>query len=237
MVNLRYDAPHPMPRSRHKRRVATLSKADLNERGIALFDLDGTLTTRDTFLPFLWFYARRQRKVWPLLVSPFVIAAYLLKLITDRSAKQLMIKAFVGGDQELTVESEAFEFTRRWVTQHLNDLGMEKLREHQGGGDRVIMVSASPDIYVPIIARELGIHEVLCTKVQRHEGRVLGSIVGPNCKRQAKVEFLTAHLNADQPPAKSYAYGDSRHDLPMLRWVKHGFLIRSNQLQPVEKQP
>ena len=35
-------------------------------QALAVFDLDGTLTTRDTFLPFLISYARKRRLVRPL---------------------------------------------------------------------------------------------------------------------------------------------------------------------------
>ena len=235
MVNLRYDAPHQLPRRTHTRRVAASApKASMDQPAIALFDLDGTLTTRDTFLPFLLFYARRRRRWWPVCLTPFVVATYVLRLISDRTAKQILIRAFVGGDQESTVDDAATEFADGWVRRHLNDFGIEKLREHQKAGDRVILVSASPDIYVPIIARTLEIDEVLCTKVRRQDSRVLGSIDGANCKRQAKVEFLTAHLHNDEAPASSYAYGDSRHDLPMLQWVTHGYLIRRGRLEPVD---
>lgn len=233
MVKLRYDSPHQGPGPPHIGRGAA-GDARVQPRAVALFDLDGTLTTRDTFLPFLLFYARRQRRWWPLSITPFVVAAYLFRMISDRTAKQILITAFVGGDPVSTVDDAAIEFSQSWVPRYLHHVGVGKLREHQVAGDRVILVSASPDIYVPAIARQLGIEEVLCTRVQRHASRVLGSIVGANCKRQAKVQFLAAHLNNDRAPANSYAYGDSHHDLPMLQWVTYGYLIRSQRLQRVD---
>jgi phosphatidylglycerophosphatase C len=191
---------------------------------VAVFDLDGTLTRIDTFLPFLATYAWRRRKPWRAAVIPLVVLAYLSRLVSDRTAKQFLLRCFLFGEKRDDVEAHARDFCN-WIKPRLHPLGLTKLREHVDGGDRVIVVSASPDVYVPEIARSLGVEEVVCTKVRWNDELCLGMIDGENCKREAKITMLSAYLGAGANPQTMTAYGDSRSDLPLLCWVKNGFLI------------
>jgi phosphatidylglycerophosphatase C len=110
----------------------------------------------------------------------------------------------------------------------------ERLRHHQAAGHRVILLSASPDLYVPAVGRALGIAEVVSTRVAVAGGRCAGHIVGDNCKGENKLEALRRHLGGDVPPPGSFAYGDSRSDLPVLRWVASGYLVRRGRLVEVK---
>jgi phosphatidylglycerophosphatase C len=192
---------------------------------VAVFDLDGTLTRRDTFLPFLVSYAWRQRRFLPLLWLPFYVVAYVCRLISDRTAKQRLIVHFCGHQREAVLCQHAAWFARTWLPQHLRPAGMAKLREHQLAGHRIVLVSASPSLYVPAIAEYLGIPETICTCVKIADGVCTGAIVGPNCKGTHKVSLVQAYLGTKAAPVESFAYGDSRADLPILGWVSSGFKL------------
>jgi phosphatidylglycerophosphatase C len=109
-----------------------------------------------------------------------------------------------------------------------------RLTEHLTAGHRVILLSASPDLYVEAVGRALGIPEVLCTRVRRAPDGWDGALDGPNCKGDEKLARLRAHLGANTWPGESFAYGDSKSDLPVLRWATHGFLVnRRGEMTPV----
>ncbi len=210
-----------------------ISSDDTAGRPVAVFDLDGTLTRRDTFLPFLISYAWRQRRWRPLLSLPFWLALYALRVLSDRAAKQRVLIAFLRGQSRVQVEGHADWFCRLWVSRRLREDVVERLRGHQQAGDRVILLSASPDVYVGAIGRMLGIEEVLCTRVAGDEQCWDGTLVGDNCKGEGKVRRLSEHLAAAAPPAGSWAYGDSKSDLPLLHWVGNGLLVKRGRLVPV----
>lgn len=203
---------------------------------LAVFDLDGTLLTGDSFLPFLVSYGVRRRRVWPLLVLPVVLVLYVLRLWSDRRAKDRLLRAFFAGQELATIAEHAEWFNRNWVAQHLRPELIARLREHQKAGHRVILLSASPDLYVTAIGRMLGIDEVVATRVATKDERCEGRIVGDNCKGQHKVEAITRHLGTDVAPPGSSAYGDSRSDLPILRWAERGFLVQGDTLVEVNDQ-
>ncbi|HEV3238435.1 MAG TPA: HAD family hydrolase [Gemmataceae bacterium] len=203
---------------------------------LAIFDLDGTLVTRDSFLPFLISYAIKRRRFWPVIVMPVWIGLYVLRLISARTVKERLLTLIFNSEKKENIAQHAETFCRNWVDGHLRPDLMEKLREHQKAGHRIILLSASPDIYVPRIGKHLGIDETVCTRVAWNEGCCTGKIVGPNCKGEEKVTLLGEYLQVKRLPDTSYAYGDSKSDLPILRWATYGYLVRNGALQAVSKE-
>ncbi len=117
---------------------------------IAVFDLDGTLTWRDTLLPFLTGYALRHpsrlKTLWRL---PVAITGFLGS--PDRGLlKSRAIRAVMGGDRRSTVEAWAEAFVgnlkRRRV---LRPAALDAVEAHRAAGGHLVLLSASPDLYVP----------------------------------------------------------------------------------------
>src|SRR5260221_1184259 len=132
---------------------------------VAVFDLDGTLTWRDTLLPFLTGYALRHpsrlETLWRL---PLAIAGYLGS--PDRGLlKSRAIRAVMGGDRRSTVEAwtEAFvgSLKRRRV---FRPAALAAVEAHRAAGDHLVLLSASPDLDVPAIRRLLGFERPLGTQ-------------------------------------------------------------------------
>ena len=198
---------------------------DVDSRPLAVFDLDGTLVARDTFLPFLLRYAWTRRRLRPLLTLPIYLGLYACRLLSDRAAKERVLISFLRGRSKFETAEDATRFARTWVQPRMRTEVMSKLREHQQAGHRVVLLSASPDVYVPAIARELGITEVVCTRVAGDDATWNGALVGGNCKGTAKLDRLREYLGCDRWATESFAYGDRPHDLTVLRWAGSGFLV------------
>jgi phosphatidylglycerophosphatase C len=206
---------------------------------LAVFDLDGTLVRGDSFLPFLLSFALRRRRFGALPAFPLYCGLYVCKILSDRTAKERLIRAVCRAQPLPTLAAHAEWFCDTWLQTHLRPSAIERLRLHQQERHRVILLSASPDLYVPVIARRLGISEVICTKVAAKGGHCTGLLQGENCKGAAKVRLLQAHLGAERPPLSSAAYGDQPHDLFLLRWVTEGYLLnkRTGLFEPVSPLP
>jgi phosphatidylglycerophosphatase C len=203
---------------------------------LAVFDLDGTLVNSDTFLPFLVSYAWRRRCWIPLLTLSFWLALYACRLLSDRAAKERVLISFLRGQPRSHVSQHAEWFCEAWVRRRLQDEVLERLRKHQQAGDRVILLSASPDVYVTAIGRMLGIDEVVCTEVVGSELTWDGSLRGENCKGAHKVQRLAQYLEATSPPTGSWAYGDSSSDLPLLQWVDNGVLLQHGRMRLISER-
>jgi phosphatidylglycerophosphatase C len=200
---------------------------------LAIFDLDGTLIRGDSLVPFLWSYATRHRRRWALLRGAAYLVPYAARLLSARSAKEHLLRQVLGGEPLDRIQAHAEVFARDWAVRHLHPIGVARLREHQCRGDRIILLSASPDLYVPMIARELGVAEVVCTRVEVVGNRCTGKILGDNCKGQAKLARLQSFLGTQEAPPGTSAYGDSRSDLPVLAWASHGWLLTCRGIRPI----
>ncbi len=75
---------------------------------------------------------------------------------------------------------------------------VNEFRKHLAAGDHVVVLSASPDLFVPEIARALGANEVICTQI-RWTGELLdGRLAGPNRRDHEKARVLE-ELRARMP--------------------------------------
>lgn len=204
---------------------------------IAIFDLDGTLTTRDSFLGYLLTFGRRYSRHRAMATLPLWIAGYLGKTLKDYQLKQKLIANFiVGADPDAISEHTAW-FCDNWLPRHLHPVGNQLLQGHFQQQHRVILLSASPNIFVPQVAKALGIQEVVCTQVKQAGGVWQGELEGRNCKGEQKLVRIQSYLESQDEPVGSYSYGDSKSDLPLLSWVEHGAWIRRKDFVPIGDSP
>ena len=84
---------------------------------------------------------------------------YAARIRSDRSAKQNLLRRFLRGYTRDTIGELAEGFANRWVDHNSSEAGMERLRYHAREGYRVLLLSASPDVYVPAIAQCLEVKD------------------------------------------------------------------------------
>ena len=114
----------------------------------AFFDLDLTLTQQDCFRLFLKFiYFTR--------LSGFMHFPYIAGLLILRKTRVISLKTFKERSlvllKGLTKESIAALgslFFKHRIKPMLREKPLEKIAWHKYGGDRIIVISGSPDIYV-----------------------------------------------------------------------------------------
>lgn len=212
-----------MPNSQH--RESSTENGSGERRPVAVFDLDVTLTRYDTYLPFLTGYLHRHpRRGLGLSQLPLRLLAFWRW--GDRDwVKESFLKAFLGGEPRERVTAWAAEFADQIFHHAMRPSGLQRLRWHRGRGDRVILASASFDVYVNELARLLHVDEVLATHMRwDSNNRVLG-IEGRNCRDDEKLTRVRNLLGADCDGAGVTAYSDSHADVPLLSWAQTGVAV------------
>jgi phosphatidylglycerophosphatase C len=181
---------------------------------LALFDVDGTLTRRDTMFLFLR-HARGPlgAALAVLLASPWM-ALHLVKLVSAQSAKEVLLRRGLGGVPRAELDAAAATFADV-IDQDLRDGALDRLREHQQQGDDVLLVSASLDTWLAPWARRHGLR--LLATPARHEGAGGGfaGLGGVNNTGPQKVVRIREVVD---PAAYEHVvgYGDSSGDREML---------------------
>jgi phosphatidylglycerophosphatase C len=185
-------------------------------RPLAAFDLDGTLTRRDTLLPFLLQAVGRDRAYRALLASSLTLARAAARggAHRDRAKAAVLRRALAGVPQAVLAEA-AESYADLVVAQGLRPDVRARVDWHRAERHELVLVSASPELYVAPIGRRLGFDEVLATRLEvEAAGLLTGRLLGANCRGPEKVARLRQWRGDDLVVA--YAYGDSTGDREML---------------------
>ncbi len=187
--------------------------------GIAIFDLDGTLTRRDTFLAYLTGFLRRTPVRWPrTLPLPGAVSLYYGGQRDNTWLKIVFLRAILGGLAREDLASWTERFLDRLVARGLRSEARHTMDRHRAVGDRLVLATASLDLYVEPFGARLGFDAVLCTRVAWDpQGRLTGALSGPNCygaAKLARVESWTATSGLTGPLS---VYADHHSDLELLQ--------------------
>ena len=194
---------------------------------VAAFDFDGTLTRRDTLIPFL-----ARGLGWPRLLIAFFkcspwLAGYALRLLPNDVAKARLLRATLAGRSALELEGWTTQWLAKDFTGQLQHWTMARLAWHKGAGHCCVIVSASPDVYLERVAAQLGFDGLICTELQVVSGTITGEMQTPNCHGEQKVlrlkSWLAERFGAGCDGVELYAYGDTSGDLPLLRMAQHAW--------------
>jgi len=189
---------------------------------IAAFDFDGTLTYRDSLLPFLLFdQGSWQFTLKMIRVSP-VLAAYAFKLIRNDRAKEILLKTFLGGRSLSEIEASGGRFAATQIQSMLKPEAWERFLWHKSQGHVCVLVSASLVHYLVPWASKAGFDHVIGSSLATDDqGVVSGKLHGGNCYGDQKAKRIREWLGGTD--AIVYAYGDSRGDRELLAMADHPF--------------
>jgi phosphatidylglycerophosphatase C len=184
---------------------------------LVVFDLDGTITYRDTLLPYVSGYLARARRsrLRMARVLP-ALAAFAIGAADHGAVKSAFIRGTLGGATREQLAAWTDEFVP-WVLQHGCSPGaLGAISAHRDAGDHLVLMSASTDLYVPQIAQALGFDKVICTGVVFEDsGALNGALSTVNRRGDEKVRCFQA-LRRQHPDLKTVAYGNTGSDLAHL---------------------
>ena len=199
------------------------------DRAVAVFDLDGTLTRGDTFVPFLRRARGTARTARAALTHPVLLARAPFSGDGRHRAKEAILVELFEGEPLEELDEAAESFAEEVVARRLRHRVLEQVEVHRRAGHELVLVSASPDVYVQPIGRRLNFDAVLATRLEASpDGRLTGRIAGFNCRGREKVTRLRAWLG--ERPALVYAYGDSTGDRELLHSADTAFRLRRGRL-------
>lgn len=196
---------------------------------LAVFDLDGTLTRSDTLVSFiaaaLMHWPARMLRL-PAVLLPLL--GYALRIIDRGALKGAVMHLLLAGLDRRRLEDIAGSFAYEVLDTSLHAEAREVIAAHKAAGDRLVLMSASPDLYVPRIGALLGFDETLCTAV-RWEGEAFdGRLAGPNCRGPEKSQRLQV-LRSRHPGLAAIAYGNTESDLDHMRLCESAVFVNAGR--------
>ena len=190
----------------------------MHNRKVAVFDFDGTITKRDTFLPFMLSYGSR-------------------KII--RSASRTVFQRGIGNFRntlKANVIREIFAGypTERFLHDAITYAGslqnkfrkgtLDRIADHKAQGHGLVMVTASLASYTRPIGSLLGFDHVIGVELEEKGEILTGEIEGNNVRGAEKARLFKEWLGEEQ--AEIWGYGNSRGDREMLAMADHRMWIK-----------
>lgn len=193
----------------------------------AFFDFDDTLSRGDSIFPFLLYCIRRglapRRQL-------FKAAAGFLRWKVQPScgrAVKEMTLSFIKGRSVEEMDAVSRDYFRDVQQKFFFEDAAPELFRLREQGRKIVVVSASSDLYMRILPEFLPVDAVISTVCEVKDGIYTGRI-GKNCKGEEKVRRISEWL-AEQDLSidreNSAGYGDSPSDAPMLLLTAHPTLV------------
>ena len=177
---------------------------------VAVFDLDGTITRHDTLWPYLRGWARRHPRpgFWPRVIE--AVARYPFERDRGR-LKSRLIRIAMGGAGRADIRAWSATFVASLGEAELCPGALAQIAIHHAAGDRLVLLSASVDLYVPDIGRRFGFDETVCTEIAWTGDRLDGALASEN-RRAAEKRRCVEALRSRHPGARIVAYGNAKSD-------------------------
>lgn len=219
-------APHAIT-NRVSRCALAARRVPTRVTDVAAFDLDGTLTEGGSVFAFLSAVVGRG----PVLAASSALAVPLARAalaggtVADDTKERLFVRVLAGVPLA-DAEAKAAEFGQHHVEAELRSDVVARLEQHRRRGDRIVLVSASPALYVRVIAGLLGADHAIATELDHRQGALTGRYLGKNCRGEEKIRRLRAWIAAEtDDTGRLWAYGNSRGDLRMLSAADYGVSV------------
>lgn len=192
------------------------------KNGIAFFDFDGTITTKDTLLEFIKFSKGKFRFLKGFFLNSHYLVAYKLKLISNQKAKEKIMHFFFGNMPLSVFQEKCDQFIKEILPGLIRPKAYEEFEKLKQKGILIVIVSASPENWITKWAQEIAI-SIIATQLEVSNNLITGKISGINCHGQEKVRRIKEVYNLAEFK-EIYAYGDSSGDKPMLALANYSFM-------------
>ncbi|PIE90889.1 MAG: HAD-IB family hydrolase [Acidobacteria bacterium] len=197
-----------------------------SRHAIAIFDFDGTLTVKDSFLHFLVSVFGRWKVLLGLVFQSPVLLGYQLRLLSNEYAKEKLFGYFFKGWSVSDFQKTADRYADWQLSDILRKEAMEKLEWHKREGHRVVVVTASMEDWLRSWCLKTEV-DLIGTKTASSEGRLTGQFSTKNCYGPQKVLRLKEKIELSAYK-QIFVYGDSRGDRELLQLATHAFYRKYN---------
>jgi len=195
---------------------------------LAIFDVDYTITKKETLLEFYKFMLKRDPRLIRFapraLVSSFF---YVFKVFDASRAKENFI-SFIDGMKEEELLELTKEFYKRTLSRIFYEDAIDTMKRLKSKGYKIYLISASAQFYLDQFYNIEEVNKVIGTIFKCEQGKYSRKIEGENCKGESKVKRLLKVIkeeNIEVDFKQSYMFSDSLSDSPLFELVGHPYLI------------
>lgn len=195
---------------------------------LAIFDVDYTLTSKETLMAFYRYMIKSDfRKIKYLPRALYSGLMFKMNIYDEKKTKETFLK-FIEGVEEAKLQEIVKGFFNDVILNILYTDALDMIKKTSNDGYKVILISASPEFYINEFMNIDGVYHTIGTKFLFEDGKFSCKMKGENCKGEEKVKRLMQFLrrsDMDVDLKKSLMFSDSLSDSPLLNLVGNPYLI------------
>ncbi len=190
-------------------------------KGLALFDFDGTITSKDSLLEFIKFASGNWGFYFVMaLFSPWIIYYVFIKKEGEIAKRKVLAFLFKGKSEE-ELKQLGISFSEQIIPSILLPKAIDEINMHKKQGNKILVISASLDIWLKPWADSMGL-ELISTQMEFKNKLFTERFSTANCIGIEKVNRINSYLKIDDYNP-IYAYGNSSGDKQMLELADHKY--------------
>lgn len=190
-----------------------------NSHQLSAFDFDGTISYRDSFLPFLRFSFGTPAFCIRMLSLTGGALLHIAGRLTRDELKARLVERFLRGKPEVWMQEQARDFFRQRGIALLRPKAIAAVKAENLAGRTVTICSASPRLLLEPFAEFLGV-ELVATELVTKDGYLTGKLACGNCRAANKCVRLAERFGTI---AHLRAWGDSDGDREMLAMADEAY--------------
>lgn len=195
---------------------------------LAIFDVDFTITKRETLMEFYKYCIKEDiRNIRYLPRALYSGLMYGVRVYDEKRVKESFLK-FIEGIEEKELQNLVKRFYKNRLSKILYEDAITMMRKLKNEGYDIYLISASPEFYLNEFYNIKEVNKIIGTKFNFNEGKFARCMNGENCKGEEKVRRLKEELLKDKIEVdfeNSYMFSDSLSDKPLLDLVGKPYLI------------
>lgn len=203
-----------------------------NNLQAAYFDVDGTLSRSNIVDPLLYIkkhsMSPSRYSIWKAMLPFRFVYWTILDKISREKATASIYRQYKGISIE-TMGSLKAQCYQEKYQKKLFPKALETVSAFKKQGTRIVLVSGSLDIFLQLLAEELGA-ELISSCLETKNGRYTGELNGRAVSGKRKADLIREHARDHEfDLANCASYGDSVDDIPMLSSVQYPVAVNPDK--------
>jgi len=184
------------------------------EKKLILFDFDGTLTKKDSFIEFIVFYYNRLKLYTGFLANGISLIKFFSGRISNSELKEHILAHFFRGISIDEFNKACDTFALDVIPKILRKEAINTINTHKKEDNRLVVVTASCSNWIRAWTNSMNL-ELIATELEVVDGKITGRIKGKNCYGPEKEKRIKLYVELNEFDSV-IAYGDSAGDQQML---------------------
>ena len=204
---------------------------------LAIFDIDYTITKKETLMEFYKYSLEEDIKNIRFLPRALYSGLmYGVGIYDEKRVKECFLK-FIDNIEEEKLQELVKRFYKNRLSKILYKDAVDMMYKLKKEGYDIYLISASPEFYINEFYNIDVVDKVIGTRFEFKEGKFIRKMLGNNCKGEEKVKRLKEVLSKENIKVdfkNSYMFSDSLSDKPLLDLVGKPYLINYKKKHEIE---